>query len=234
MKATFRRALVLLALFAPLSTLPSAATEGPEGDPGPPSQFTLQLPEGWFTFDQMAVLYGGTDKVVYGGGSDLTVIRGGKSDVGVIVFSGVDLLHLLQTGAGEQEQEAMMKIQRGDVPGFFVDRSRAGKGMDCGALSEKAKKQVAKSLRGAPMWGRGRTVVADLTAADERIGGCQGAHFQGSTKGPDGKVRAVDVRAVSDGQILYLFALEEEQPFFDQNLPTFEAVLASLHLTAAR
>lgn len=236
MKARLRLALMLTAVGALLPVLARTGADELEVYEGHSSQFVLSLPEGWFAFDQMAQLFGGesaTDKVIFGGRNDTLVISAGKSDTGVVIFSPVNLSEIILKAPIEQQAEVMLKISRGETPNFFVDRGPAGRGINCTKVSKGARTRIFRMLKSDSLWSKDNTVVDDLTMTEAPVGGCQGLQFRGSTRERNGTVWVMDVQAVSDGEILYLFSLRAERLYFDKDFAAYEASLATLRLAAA-
>jgi hypothetical protein len=187
---------------------------------GHEEQFVLNIPEDWFAYDQTAQ------------------IKGSASAVGMVIFSSADLSKIMirtpDSGISLEEQiDAGVKLDRGEIPNFFVDRVPAARGSDCNGFSKKAVKNILRMLRGDPMWTQGWVVDDDLSLVETMtIGGCEGLHFHGRSRSPEGTQRVMDVRAVSDGEVVYLFSVRASQPYFDVNSPVYEAAVASVNLSA--
>ncbi len=72
-------------------------------------------------------------------------------------------------------------------------------------------------------------------AARIELAGCQAFKIAGrAAKGPEKTEWVVDVRALSDGKILYLLSLRNKADSYVKNLETFEKVLDTLKLSAPR
>jgi hypothetical protein len=168
-------------------------------------QFTLTLPPGWTAFDQNAVL----------------LHRPGP--YGVIGFAAKDLANAT---VGDQIQN-MRDTDTGAIPSFFVDRQPAPKKTSCQQFPPKAQAEVLKLVKE-----RGKvTEVEPLKAEDALVGGCQGVRIRGRVRVGTGAEWVSDIHAVSDGQVLYLFALRHLAEYADQSRPGYEAALGTLQMT---
>jgi hypothetical protein len=70
---------------------------------------------------------------------------------------------------------------------------------------------------------------------DIELGGCHGVRFvlEAHKKDP-AKHRVLDVRAVSDGNVLYLFSLRNKGAHYATNLAAYDGALASVRFTLAK
>jgi hypothetical protein len=174
-------------------------------------QFSLVLPEGWSVYDQSAVVLG----------------RSGPG--GVIIFSAEPLT---APGATTADLAVLARVDRGDLPSFIVDRQKAERGMACAKLSRTAIYNIGEKLKKDPAFSATQRHFAVLAPRHEdiQLGGCHGVKFVlEANKGNPAKHWVIDVRAVSDGQVLYLFGLRNRADYHAENLGAFEAALATLN-----
>ena len=179
-------------------------------------QFTISLPDGWNAYDQSAA------------------VLGTAGNTGMVIFSAEPLT---SPGQATAEIDQLAKADRGEMLSFFVDRQRAERGMSCEKLSRSAIYNIGMKIIQDPAVGAVRRYVGALAPAHTpvAIGGCQGVRFQvESGKGDAARHWMIDVRAVSDGTTLYLFALRNPIHHYARNLEIFDAAMATVHLTAGR
>ncbi len=184
------------------------APDGYEAYDGLKDQFTIALPAGWSVYDQTQAL------------------SGKASPHGVIFFS-AELL----TKAGETLADlgAMSRADTGDLPSFFVDRKPAARGMSCAKFTKPAAYDIGVMLTEDPIFGAVRRRFSSTPIHHDPIpiGGCQGYRYKG--EGKKGQW-ILDVRAVSDGKVLYLFSLRSTAENYDKNIDTFEKAIGALRL----
>lgn len=193
-----------------LSSMGTAYAQVPEGFvlyDGHKTEFTIALPRGWMVYDQLAAL------------------TGKASPAGMLIFTSSSPEGL----AIEQQLEVMAKMDRGELPSFFVDRAPAKKGTTCASFPEKAQKEVVKLLqRSLP----GANVEPPRVEA-ATVGGCQGLRVRMNVRAKDGTEWLADIRAVSDGKTLYLFSLRNHSANFEKNLESYEKSMSTLRLAGA-
>jgi len=195
-----------LLLLAPMDSV----AEGGAASVEVGGQFSLVLPEGWSVYDQSAAVLG----------------RPGPT--GVIIFSSEPLT---APGVTTAEIALLARVDRGDLPSFIVDRQKAERGMACARLSRSAIYNLGEKLKKDPVFSATRRHFAVLAPRHEdvELGGCRGVKFLlEANKGEPEKHWIIDVRAVSDGQVLYLFGLRNLAANHARNVAAFEAALASL------
>ena len=179
-------------------------------------QFTITLAEGWSVYDQSAA------------------VLGTASDTGLVIFSAEPLV---VPGQARAEVDQLAKVDRGELPSFFVDRQRAERGMNCEKLSRSAIYNIGMKVIQDPAVGAARRHFGALAPAHTpiEIGGCQGVRFHlESGKGDEARHWMIDVRAASDGKTLYLFALRNPIHNYARNLEAFDAAMASVRFTGGR
>lgn len=198
------RSLITMLVLAPL-TMSAAAAQ----DQGPRDQYTIDLPEGWIERDQSRLV--------------------GRQDGlgGIVLFSSVDFPSMEY----EQQLQAMFKIESGEIPSFFVERVPAKNKLMCDNFSDKALKETAKYVKQDNIFGRGAEVIRELSSTPITLAGCRGYRLQAETRMPNGVTWVIDVRAVSDGTLLYLFGFRNHKSHYDANVALYEEILGTLLLT---
>ncbi len=178
-------------------------------------QFTIALPGGWNVYNQSEVL------------------SGGRSPFGVVFFSAQPLT---KPGEKTADAELLAKADVGEIPTFFVDRQPAGKGMACSEFSRMAGGRVAGMARNDPAFSKGRTLPTQFLPERIELGGCQAfkVYLRALHSNPVKAEWVIDVRAVSDGRVLYLFSLRARAEHYQMVLSTFESVLATLKLSSPK
>jgi hypothetical protein len=200
-----------------LAATSHAAEDAVPASGGIREQLEITLPEGWSVYDQTEA------------------VTGKPSAVGIVIFSAQPLV---SEGARTPDGPTMAKMDLGELPSFFVERSKADKGMKCAKLSRSTVYDLATTVNQDPSIATtGRRLFGSLEPGhtDVQIGGCRGVRwvFKAHEKDPE-RHRVVDVRAVSDGKTLYLFSLRNKGVHYAANLPAFEAALASARFVATK
>ena len=140
------------------------------------------------------------------------------------------------TKAGEKtaDAELLAKADVGEIPSFFVDRHPVGQDMACRDFSRIAGGRVAAMVRNDPAFSKGRAMPMQFFPERIELGGCQGFKVQlrASHSNPENAEWIIDVRAVSDGKVLYLFSLRARAEHYQKMLGTFEKVLTTLKLSS--
>jgi len=177
-------------------------------------QFTIALPAGWSVYNQSAAL------------------SGERGPLGVVFFSAQSLI---KPGEKAASAELLGKADVGEIPTFFVDRQSAGKDMTCSEFSRIAGGRVAGMVRRDPAFSKGRALPTQFLPERIELGGCQGfkVHLRASHSNPDAEW-TIDVRAISDGKVLYLFSLRATSEHYQKTLGIFEKVLETLKLSSPR
>lgn len=217
----YRTTMVLAVLTALLASHTAFAADAPVPEAGRPfrmeDQFTVVLPEGWTVYDQTAAL---TQK---------------PSRYGLVYFSAEPLLAPGQNRLMPDDLERFLRVDSGDVPSFFVDRHPAGKGMSCSRLTRGARSEIEQMVaRDSIFGGLARQWLLPRRPQTSLIefAGCQALKLEGRGRiGPEKTAWMLDVRAVSDGNTLYLFALRNTADNFARNGEAYEAALATLRLS---
>jgi len=181
------------------------------------NQFVIALPEGWSVYEQNEAL------------------SGTPSTVGMVIFSAQ---RLTREGTATADGELLSKVDSGELASFFVDRVPADKGMSCDKLSRSAIYSIGTKLNQDPAvrtFGRRFLEYRPPAHKDIELGGCRGVRFViEAHKHDPAKHSIVDVRAVSDGKVLYLFSLRNKGTYYAQNVEIFETAMASVRFTLAK
>jgi hypothetical protein len=194
--------------------------EGFEPYLGMKDQFTLALPVGWSVYDQQEVLMG----------------KRGKTGLPVVFSSEVIDGQAMKSG-GQQALDKVLgqltSVEIGLLESFTLDRLPAKKGMSCNGMDSKAQKQLLDLMGTDPMFGRRQTIRVKPHAEPAIIGGCQGLRVKGKGASSTGEGKVLDVFAVSDGEVLFLFKLLNLDEHYPKNLVTFEKVMSTLKMALA-
>jgi hypothetical protein len=183
-------------------------------------QFTIALPVGWSVYDQGMALSR----------------KSGKTGPPIVFCSEAIDGKAMTSG----DEEALQKVIRqlsgveiGAIAGFTLDRLPAKKGMSCEGFDAKAEKKLLDLMGTDPMFGPGRTIREKPHAEPVVIGGCQGLRLKGKGTASTGAGKNLDVFAVSDGEVLFLFKLLNLDEHYPQNLGTFERIVSTVKLAVA-
>ncbi|HEX6901637.1 MAG TPA: hypothetical protein VF789_18055 [Thermoanaerobaculia bacterium] len=181
-------------------------------------QFTIVLPESWAVYDQTAA------------------ITGKPALLGMVFFSAEPMLSPGEKVLNPDAPEAFLRVDRGDVPSFFVDRHPAGKGLSCSRLTRNARTDIELMVGNDPIFGglaRQMLLPRRPQTSLIELAGCQALKLEGRGRmGPEKTEWIMDVRAVSDGKTLYLFSLRNTAANFAKNFEVYEAALATLRLSS--
>jgi len=206
-------ALLVIAATLALTAKPSGAAQGP-----PPAiggihgQFAITLPDGWSVYDQTEAL------------------SGSPSAVGMVLFSAEPVT---KPGATTADVELLAKIDSGELASFFVERTPGDKRMACDKLSRRMINEIGTRINQEPVVSTvGRKLFGSTFAPGHRdieLGGCRGVRFViDAHKDDPAKHWTIDVRAVSDGKVLYLFSLRNRADHYAKNLETFETAMTTV------
>ena len=196
----------------------SASQDPPAGAGGIRDQFVIALPDGWSVYDQNEAL------------------SGKPSTVGMVFFS---TQPVTKPGAATADVELLAKVDSGELASFFVERVPADKGMSCDKLSKSAIYDIGTKLNQDPavstasrrLFGGG--IAPGHT--DIELGGCRGVRFViEAHKNDPAKHWIADVRAVSDGKVLYLFSLRNKGNHYAKNIETFDSAMKSVRFKLAK
>lgn len=186
---------------------------------GMKDQFELALPKGWSVYDQGMVLSSKPSK------TGLPVVFCSEPIDGKAMLSG-------DRRAVEKVADQLASVETGALAGFILDRLPAKQGMSCHGFDATAQKMLLDLMGTEPMFGPGRITRGKPHAEPLVIGGCQGLRIKGKGTARTGDGRSLDVFAVSDGETLFLFKLENLDEHYPKNIDTFERIMSTLRLTA--
>ena len=193
------------------------AQEPRTGTGGIYDQFAITLPDGWSVYDQNEAL------------------SGKPSSVGVVFFSAQPVT---KEGSAAADAALLAKVDTGETPSFFVDRSKASKGMTCAKLSKGDIYGIGTTINQDPAIATvGRRLFSGALEpkhTDIDVGGCHGVRFQLEAHKDDAaKHWKVDARAVSDGKTLYIFSVRHRGGYYDDSLGAFEKAMSTLRFKLA-
>jgi len=177
---------------------------------GHQNQFLVNIPIEWSAYEQMKA------------------ITGKASPTGMVIFS-KDNISKMEI---QNQLKTMASIDTGEMPSFFVDRLPRKKKMSCSRFGKKETKLVLKLIENDKMFGRDRKIIAPLEANHTSFGGCEGIRIKGETEKQDGTRWILDMHAVSDGKILYLFTLRNIKNNYEKNLSIYEKAMSTVQLTS--
>lgn len=214
-----RRLVACIGLFLVTDAASARIPEGFVLFDGMKDQFQLALPAGWSALDQGEMM------------------TGKKEKTGMPVIFSAEAIDLKPT----KDQEALTKmvdqitrLQEGVMPGFVLDRLAAKRGMTCEGFDEKAAKGLLKLMLTDPMFGSGQKTLEKPSASPAGTGGCAGLRVKGKAENAKGEVRVMDIFAVSDGDVLFLFKLVNLEKHHAVNVGQFETIMGTLEMLAAR
>jgi len=211
--------------------LHEAISQGFEPFLGMKDQFEIALPAGWSVLDQGAGFRGG---------------KPGKTGPPVVFSSElIDIQASMsmqpgaaQHAAAEKIAEQLGGVEVGEIAGFKLERLPAEKGMSCDGFDQQAQKKLLKLLGTDPMFGPDEITREKPHADSIVVGGCQGLRVRGKGTASTGEGKrldkTLDIYAVSDGQVLFLFMLNNLDEHYPKNLGTFEKAMSTLTLLEPR
>jgi hypothetical protein len=210
--------LLVIAATLPLIAARGGAAQGATALSGIQDQFAITLPDGWSIYDQTAAL------------------SGKPSAVGMVFFSAAPVT---APGATTTDAALLAKVDTGELTSFFVQRMPARKGMACDKLSKAVIYDIGLKINQDPVVSTvGRKLFGSGIAPghkDIELGGCHGVRFLiDAHKDDPPKHWTVDVRAVADGTVLYLFSLRNKADHYAKNLETFERAIATVRFKSAK
>lgn len=205
-------ALVLTLVGAVVPAVPGVrAQEAPVRSGGIYDQITISLPNGWSVYDQVQALTGKSDPL------------------GVVIFSAEPVT---QPGGTTADAAQLAKVDSGEIRSFFVQRLQASKGMRCAKLSRTDIYNIGTRINEDPAIATvGRRLFGGVEPphTDMDVGSCHGVRFVlEANKDDPAKYWKIDVRAVSDGKVLYLFSLRHRGTYFADNFAFFEQAMRTV------
>jgi len=211
---------MLLAFSLVATPLQAQQPEGFEPYLGMKDQFEISLPVGWSVYDQGAVLSG----------------KPSKTGLPIVFSSELIDGEAMKSGGGQAVEKVLKQlsgVEVGAISGFSLERVPAKKGTSCNGFDKKAEKKLLALLGTDPMFGSGRTIREKPHAEPAAIGGCQGIRVRGKGTTSTGEGKMLDVFAVSDGEVLFLFVLRNLDENYPKIVGTFEKAISTLKLAAA-
>ncbi len=180
------------------------------------NQFTMIIPEDWMAYDQSQAM------------------KGVPGRFGLIFFMPSTDFVLDPEGNGRTaSMEVVIGLSGGEIPSFFVQRQAAGDGMSCSGFSEKATKGILRLIADEELFGKAAEIAQAPQAEPTEVAGCRGLKLYGSARPAGGSQWIVRTYAVSDGEMLYLFALRNLAEYYVRNSPVFEQIVATAELPLA-
>ena len=132
----------------------------------------------------------------------------------------------------EDQSKTLVSISAGEIPSFFVDRAPKTKKMSCSRFGKNETKVVLDLIKKDVMFGRDWKIIAPPEATPTSFRGCEGIRIKGEAEKQDGTRWIVDAHAVSDGKILFLFALRNIKKNYKKNLSVYEKAMSTVQLTS--
>lgn len=213
--APFGALLLSLSAFAQ-SELPADSDATFKPYQGNRDQFTLEIPDGWHVVDQSP----------YG-------------DAGVIAFYSQPMQVRLDKDPeiARQQQRDFEKMLNGflsgELPSFFMDRYKAGKGMTCAGFDKRAQKKKLSIYVKSDVLGKKSKVIGEPEVSAAPLGGCQGLKVLINANTADGRTMKMLIYTAAVDDVTYDVVLITEPQYFAQNLPWFERVISTMRLTGA-
>jgi hypothetical protein len=207
----------MLAVALAALAMPIGASQEPPAPKSIGDQFAIALPEGWGVYDQTEA-----------------VLRK-PSAFGIVVFSATPVTKPGETTA---DPALLSKVSTGEIASFFVQRDKTDRGSKCAKLSKSAVYDIGTNIQKDPAFGAARRMFGGIkppSGTDMELGGCHGARFLvDANKDDAAKHWTIDVRAVSDGTVLYLFSLRNKADYYARNVEVFEKMMASVQFKSAK
>jgi hypothetical protein len=183
------------------------------------SQFTMAIPAGWSVYHR-------------------ALIETGQNRIwGEAVFSSEPILEESEQDPERREQRRrrmLRAIDDGEAGGIFVDRREPRRGMRCEGFSEKAMLRLREWAAADPLFDEGRGVDESIRTEPIVIDGCMGLRIVRQSRRPEEPERILDLRVISNDQIVFLFGLRSQAGRYESDLASFETVVGSVRLPVAR
>jgi hypothetical protein len=181
-------------------------------------QFTMAIPTDWFTYHR-------------------SLINTGESRFwGEVVFSPQPVVEGVEQepeAREEQRQRVLRTIDDGEIGAFFVDRRETRRGMLCEGFSEKAMQRLQQWIAEDPLFDQGRGIEESVRTEPIVIDGCSGLRFVRHSRRPGEAERVLDLRVISDDEIVFLFGLRSHADRYERDLIPFETAVDSVRLSVA-
>ena len=177
------------------------------------SRFTFAIPEGWNHFLYSSVY---TDQ---------------RLRAGLLIFSPIRL------SVGKKpdgDGPTVVEVRNGRAQAFSLQLSAALRGMACEGFAAAAQDRLRHELQRAVSLGAEAEPDLPQSLAPFSFGGCQGIRAEGRHPTPGGGELLWDLRAVSDGETLFVFTLRSDEGHYDDHRQVFGQVLETFRLVLAR
>ena len=175
---------------------------------------TFAIPDGWSSY------------------LDSLVVLGGRAALGTTILSRDRVRYVEREGSADarvvDDLELLDRILAGESPGFFVERTEAGRGMRCEGFSAAGKERVLQRARDDLVFAEGWEVVQAPAVTAAEIGGCQGLHVVGRSRRPDGAEVVLELYAAAPGDRLHLFGLRALAARLDEHREPFATAVATV------
>ena len=214
------------AVSAPLQDATPPATSAPSPSEALPEsfvpylglkdQFTIAIPADWMAYDQSQVL------------------KGAPGRFGMVFF--LPSKQFSSEAGGEQalmSAEVLLKVDKGDIPSFFVERQPADKGMTCAGFSPKAEKKLVDLIAKDPMF-KGKNALEPARVEPAGVAGCKGIRIRAKGQPSPGDPWVADAYMASDGQTLYIFSLRNKAENYEKNAAVFQKAISTAKLSASQ
>jgi len=177
-------------------------------------QFTIAIPEGWSNYLQSVVIIG--DRMPWGR----------------IIFSAEPVRRDPQ--AREGDGVSLESVQRGEAPAFFLDRREARKGKACSGFTPPQRAELLEQVNSELRLDGGFEPTGQPELSPFSVNGCKGLKIVARSRDADGAERVLDLRAVSDGETVFVFGMRGSAAHVERNRDPFETSVASLKFAVAR
>lgn len=182
-------------------------------------QFTMAIPLGWSVYHR-------------------TLIATGQHGFrGEAIFSREPVVSETERDPERREElrrQALRAIDDGEAGAFFVDRREAPRGMRCEGFTEKGMARLQQWVAEDPLFDEGRGVDESVRTEPVVIDGCSGLRIVRHSRRPEGVERVLDLRVVSDDEIVFLIGLRSRAGRYEEDLEPFETAVRSVRLSVAR
>jgi hypothetical protein len=174
----------------------------------------LAIPEDWSTYIESLV------------------VISNRSPWGTTIVSEQPIRAIEETADGEvkavDDLELLDAILAGESPGFFIERSPAGRGMRCTGFSKNGREQMLSRAREDIVFGEHYDTLEQPSATAVIVGGCDALRMFGRSRRADGAEVVLDLVAVARGDTLYLFGLRALADRYADYRRTFAEAMATL------
>lgn len=181
--------------------------------------FTLAVPEGWSAHHRSVIEIDG--QPTWG---EMLFLPGSERDEGAPGDPWGD--HLVEWSVDA--------VRAGQVGGIFIDRNKAERGMSCIGFTEKARARLLERAERDPLFRGVRGEEESTRTEPWAVDGCHGLRIVRRSRPEEGAEVVLDVRAVCDGETLFLFGLRSRADRFDADVEVFEQAVSHVRFSVAR